>query len=101
LLLQQLGALLASRPQLKISVTGHADARGAAGYNFELSTARAAAVAEALSDGGARREQMWVEGLGASRAAALVDDADGLALERRVEIRIGFDSAALAQRGAP
>lgn len=98
LLLQQLGALLAARPQWRVAVTGYADPRGAAGYNFELSTARAEAVALALTAGGLARERVDVEGVGATKSLSAMSDLDGMAFERRVEVRLVADGVQTAQR---
>ncbi len=86
--LRQLGAVLARRTDRVVYVTGHADARGAAGYNFELSTARAEAVADAMVEGGLARGQVVVEGAGAPASSDCLRDTDRCALERRVTVRM-------------
>ena len=86
--LRQLGAVLAQRTDRVVFVTGYADARGAAGYNFELSTARAEAVAAAMVEGGLARGQVVVVGAGAPASSDCLIDADRCALERRVTVRM-------------
>jgi outer membrane protein OmpA-like peptidoglycan-associated protein len=86
--LRQLGAVLAERTDRVVYVTGYADARGAAGYNFELSTARAEAVADAMVEGGLARGQVVVVGAGAPASSDCLRDADRCALERRVAVRM-------------
>ena len=86
--LRQLGAVLAKRTDRVVYVTGYADARGAAGYNFELSTARAEAVADAMVEGGLTRGQVVVVGAGAPGSSDCLRDNDFCALERRVTVRM-------------
>lgn len=86
--LRQLGAVLAERTDRVVFVTGYADARGAAGYNFELSTARAEAVADAMVEGGLARGQVVVVGAGAPGSSDCLRDIDRCALERRVTVRM-------------
>ncbi len=86
--LRQLGAVLAQRTDRVVFVTGYADARGATGYNFELSTARAEAVADAMVEGGLARGQVVVVGAGAPGNSGCLRDSDRCALERRVTVRM-------------
>lgn len=86
--LRQLGALLAGRTERTVYVAGFADARGAPGYNFELSTARAEAVAEALVDGGLPRGQLEVAGFGPLKVSNCLADTDSCAFERRVAVSL-------------
>lgn len=95
--LRQLGAVLAKRTDRAVYVTGHADARGAAGYNFELSTARAEAVADALVEGGLARGQVVVLGAGAPASSDCLRDIDRCALERRVTVRMVASSDAAGE----
>lgn len=84
--LRRLGALLSERAVGTIYVTGFADARGAVGYNFELATARAEAVADALVAGGLVRVQVAVTGAGAPANSDCPRDTDRCALERRATV---------------
>jgi len=95
--LRQLGAVLAERTNRVVYVTGYADARGVAGYNFELSTARAEAVADAMVEGGLARGQVVVVGAGAPASSDCLRDADRCALERRVTVRMVASSDAAGE----
>ena len=86
--LRKLGALLAVRTAQPVFVTGFADARGAAGFNFELSTARAEAVADALVEGGLARSQLVVQGAGAPANSDCLIDGDRCAFERHATLRM-------------
>lgn len=86
--LRQLGAALSARTTRTVHVTGFADARGAAGYNYELSTARAEAVADALVEGGLSREQIVVVGAGAPAHSNCLQDSERCAFERRASLRM-------------
>ena len=69
-------------------VAGHADARGSDGYNLDLSTRRAEAVARALDAAGSGSAKLWRIGFG--RAVPLVPNTTdaNLARNRRVEFII-------------
>ena len=62
--------------QSRISVVGHTDTSGSAGYNQALSLRRANVVVETLVDMGARREAITANGVGESDLA--VQTADGV-----------------------
>ncbi len=86
--MRKLGALLSGRTERKIHVTGFADARGASGYNYELATARAEAVADALVEGGLTRDQLAVTGAGAPANSDCLRDTDSCAFERRATVSL-------------
>jgi outer membrane protein OmpA-like peptidoglycan-associated protein len=86
--LRKLGALLAQRTDRPVYVTGFADARGAPGFNFELSTARAETVADALVEGGLARTQLIVLGTGATLNGKCLVDAEHCAFERRATVQM-------------
>jgi outer membrane protein OmpA-like peptidoglycan-associated protein len=86
--LRKLGSLLAQRTDRPVYVTGFADARGVVGFNFELSTARAEAVADALVEGGLARTQLIVQGVGAQANSECLVDGDHCAFERRATVRM-------------
>ena len=86
-------ALVASRPELVVEVSGHTDDRplhaGAFRSNLELSLARAARVAHELAAGDdALTERIFAAGYGAARPVAANHDAEGRARNRRVELRL-------------
>jgi outer membrane protein OmpA-like peptidoglycan-associated protein len=100
--LRQLGAALAARTERTVYVSGFADARGASGYNFELSTARAESVADALVEGGLPRGQLVVAGLGPRNDGDCLTDVDSCAFQRRVAVSMlplpaNTDESELAQ----
>jgi len=62
--------------QTHITVVGHTDTSGSAGYNQKLSVERANVVVEALVDMGARRKSITASGVGETDLA--VETADGV-----------------------
>jgi outer membrane protein OmpA-like peptidoglycan-associated protein len=85
--LEEIAALLARRPELRLFVVGHTDAEGALDYNLDLSRRRAAAVVEALASGhGVARERLSPHGVGPLAPLARNDDEAGRAKNRRVEL---------------
>lgn len=66
------------------TIAGHTDSRGSDGYNQGLSEARAEAVAAVARSVGALVES--VTGYGESQPAASNATADGMAMNRRVEV---------------
>jgi outer membrane protein OmpA-like peptidoglycan-associated protein len=85
-----------------IQVEGHTDVRGTDEYNDALSAARAESVRAALIGAGVPSERIVVSATGKSGAAAGVADTDGMALDRRVAIRVigRDDSGRVAQESA-
>jgi len=77
-----------------IRLEGHADARGTEDFNTALSADRATAVRDALVKAGMPADRVVVTASGEGGSTAPEQDADGMALERRVEMRIvGWDEA--------
>ncbi len=60
--------------QSRITVVGHTDTSGSAGYNQALSVKRANVVAETLVDMGARREAIQISGVGETDLAVPTPD---------------------------
>ncbi len=83
---------LAGIAGVKVSLDGYADPRGTVAYNQELSLKRAESVRELLLMGGLNTDQVSVTGHG-SVVTDDVTDADRLALERRVNVRIFMEEA--------
>jgi outer membrane protein OmpA-like peptidoglycan-associated protein len=86
--LAKLAALIEPMDGAVIRLEGHADARGTETFNTTLSTARAEAVREALIRGGMPAERVIVSAAGETGSTAAVEDVDGMALERRVEMNV-------------
>lgn len=85
--LQQVAALLASRPKLQLLVVGHTDNQGEFDYNMDLSRHRAAAVVDALTtDYGIAASRLTAWGVGFVAPAASNADEAGRARNRRVEL---------------
>ncbi len=85
--------LARSMPELGVAVSGHTDDRPIRTVRFpsnlHLSLARAARVAEALTDEDpALRGRVYASGYGADRPVAPNDTPDGRERNRRVEIRL-------------
>jgi outer membrane protein OmpA-like peptidoglycan-associated protein len=101
--LADLAGLVAPMDGTVIRLAGHTDARGTELFNDELSTARATAVRDALIRAGMPAERIVVTAAGESESTAAEQDVDGMALERRVEVKIiGLDDESqVAQQQAP
>jgi outer membrane protein OmpA-like peptidoglycan-associated protein len=84
--LQQVAALMAANPTLKIEVQGHTDNVGGDTYNQTLSEARAHSVMAWLTAHGVAASRMTVKGYGKTMPVADNSTDDGRAKNRRVEI---------------
>jgi outer membrane protein OmpA-like peptidoglycan-associated protein len=91
--LTELASVLATNPQLHARLDGHADPRGGDDYNRALSDARITAVKDALIAGGVDASRIVATAHGESDSLARDGDLDAYALERRVRIRLGLESA--------
>jgi outer membrane protein OmpA-like peptidoglycan-associated protein len=85
--LAKLGALVAGLPDVRVRVSGFADARGDEALNMSLSQERAEMVARELEKAGIPKERMVVEAMG-ERFASTAAVSDDQAFERCVEIRL-------------
>jgi outer membrane protein OmpA-like peptidoglycan-associated protein len=83
----KLGALLAGLADVRVRVSGYADARGDDALNQQLSQERAEQVALELEKAGVPKERMVVEAMG-ERFASVESQPDDQAFERSVEIRL-------------
>lgn len=86
--LTSLAALVKPMDGAVIRLEGHTDARGTETFNTTLSTARAEAVRDALLRGGMPAERVIVSATGEAGAVAAEQDADGMALDRRVQVHV-------------
>jgi len=85
--LAKLGSLLAGLPDVRVRVSGFADARGDDAINQTLSQERAEMVALELEKAGVPKERLIVEAMG-ERFASMESTSDDQAFERSVEIRL-------------
>ncbi len=83
---EQVSDLLASEPDLRLSIDGHTDASGDAAHNQTLSEARAKAVLAALVARGIEADRLQARGLGQGEPVAGNDTEEGRAKNRRVEL---------------
>lgn len=90
----QMAAALASQPDLELTLEGHTDSVGDAGYNQSLSQRRVDAVkAELVNTYGAPADRIEAIGYGESRPIADNGTADGRAQNRRVVGVLTFEAA--------
>ena len=85
--LARLGALVAGLADVRVRVSGFADARGDEELNLKLSQERAAMVADELEKAGVPKDRLIIEAMG-ERFAASDSIPDDQAFERCVEIRL-------------
>ena len=86
--LQRLAGLLARLDGTLIRIEGHADSRGNQGDNEQLSAHRAAAVRDTLIQAGVPVGRIPIAAHGERYALAAENDADALAMERRVDLTL-------------
>src|SRR5690606_10257421 len=84
--ISQVVELLVGNPDLRLSIEGHTDDSGSAAYNLELSEARAAAVAAALTRQGVDPARLQSRGFGHQQPVADNATDAGRAANRRVEL---------------
>ncbi|GFZ93690.1 OmpA family protein [Dyella caseinilytica] len=84
--LQQMAALMKSRPTLKVYIVGHTDNTGTLEHNLALSTQRAESVVKALQALGIAPSQMSAKGLASFAPIASNTTDDGKTKNRRVEL---------------
>lgn len=87
-ILNEVAAALARRPDIKVEIGGHTDAKGSVAYNKKLSDRRAASVRAYLTEMGVAPERMTSVGYGKIVAIASNDTDEGRALNRRVELTV-------------
>lgn len=79
---------LSDNTAVQIRVEGHTDCRNTDDYNQKLSERRASAVAEYLVGKGVDKGRLTAIGFGESKPVASNDSAEGMAQNRRVELRV-------------
>jgi outer membrane protein OmpA-like peptidoglycan-associated protein len=86
--LKQISDILHKNPDWKLSVAGHTDNIGEAGFNQQLSEHRAAAVKDALvSRYGIAPDRLTTRGYGATKPIETNSTVEGRARNRRVELQ--------------
>lgn len=86
--LRPLAGYLRANPGVRVAIDGHTDSRGTDEHNQDLSERRAQSVREALDDMGVTRARFRVEGHGESNPTATNATAEGMRLNRRVEVTL-------------
>ncbi|MCA8879482.1 MAG: OmpA family protein [Rhodobacteraceae bacterium] len=86
--LQKLAANLQQYPNTVVTVIGHTDNTGDAGYNFDLSSRRAGSVASILVNAGVAGSRITAIGRGEDQPVASNLTPEGRAQNRRVEVVI-------------
>ena len=89
--LRKIADILARYPKTQLTVIGHTDDRGFAGFDIRLSERRAKAVADDLVKSGVPRQRLRIMGMGFERPVTGNDTVEGRARNRRVEIHIAPD----------
>lgn len=86
--LDESASTLRRNSDLQVEIAGYADARGPESYNMKLSERRAEAVRKYLEQAGVDASRMSARGFGESHPGASDMSANGLAENRRVELRV-------------
>jgi outer membrane protein OmpA-like peptidoglycan-associated protein len=86
--LRPLAGYLRSNPGVRVAIDGHTDSRGTDAHNQDLSERRAQSVREALDDMGVTRARFRVAGHGERNPVASNATAEGMRLNRRVEVTL-------------
>jgi len=77
---------LATNPQARVRIEGHADERGSAGFNLRLGERRAIAVRDTLVSHGAPGSQVKIKSLGESKPKLKGKDEESWAENRRADV---------------
>jgi outer membrane protein OmpA-like peptidoglycan-associated protein len=86
--LRALARYLRAHPGVRVAIEGHADSRGSHAYNQDLSERRAESVYRALDELSGGSNRFRVVGHGETSPVASNATADGMRLNRRVEITL-------------
>jgi len=87
-LLDENARILARHPGLVVEIQGHADPRGATGYNLALGSLRADTAKSRLMTRGIASDRLPTVTFGEERPRAAGDDEAAFAQNRRVEFRV-------------
>ncbi|MDC8760056.1 OmpA family protein [Janthinobacterium fluminis] len=99
LMARKLADVLAKHPQRTVLIEGFTDSIGGAAHNLALSQRRAEAVRNALLDMGISGDRIATRGYGEAYPVAGNDRAGDRKLNRRVEIVLSEEGAAIPLRG--
>jgi outer membrane protein OmpA-like peptidoglycan-associated protein len=101
--IDQIAAFLNENPERHVQVEGFTDSQGANEFNLELSQSRADSVAMAIIKRGIDAQRVRALGYGEEFPVASNENAGSRQLNRRVEIIVSKDEAAIPGRatGAP
>jgi outer membrane protein OmpA-like peptidoglycan-associated protein len=98
-ILDQVAEKLVARPELRIEVGGHTDARGSDAYNQDLSDRRAQSVMAYLTERGVDAASLTAVGYGEAQPVDSNDTDEGRERNRRVELKV-LDPAPAVDTGA-
>lgn len=98
--LRKLADVMTQNPNRSVLVEGFTDSTGSASYNQDLSQRRANAVASALGQMGVARDRISMKAYGQAFPVASNDNAAGRQQNRRVEIVLSNEGAAIPPRAA-
>lgn len=101
--IEQIAAFLNENPERRVQIEGFTDSKGTEDYNLELSQTRADAVAMAIIRRGVDAQRVRALGYGEGFPVAGNESDSSRQLNRRVEIIVSNDDAAIPGRtaGAP
>lgn len=94
-ILDGVSAALEGRPDIKVEIGGHTDAKGSDAYNLKLSDRRAASVVQYLVGKGIAPARMTSHGYGESIPVADNATDEGRELNRRVELKVTESSGSV------
>ena len=95
---RKLADVLSKNPQRTVLIEGFTDSTGSSAHNLELSQRRAESVRNALLGMGISRDRIATRGYGAAYPVAGNDSAANRQLNRRVEIVLSEEGAAIPSR---
>jgi outer membrane protein OmpA-like peptidoglycan-associated protein len=79
--------MLEQFPQLELQLTGHGDVLGTDKGNTKVALLRTQSVKQAFTEAGINHDRIHLINAGKKSAAAAIEDVDGRALDRRVQIK--------------
>ena len=88
-LLDKIAGFLSYKEDIKLTISGHTDITGPAGYNLGLSKRRAQSVLEYFTNKGIAESRFIIKGYGSKQPIASNDTPEGRRKNRRVEFSIG------------